>query len=545
MKVWVWLIMCLLVTASYGQKAEEIFAEAQALEQENPEKAFQQATESYRKAKEEGNEALLVEVQRFFGKMLFDQGAFHQSLENYLAAHKSLEKQGQSEVLIQNTLSIARVYYYLKQPDKSLDLAKQALAQSESSSQDILKAESLEWIGHLYEKVADYEAALAHQQTAKKIYQGKRNHKGLAKVYDNIGSILEDQEEYAIARLWFDSARAINVRLKDEVALCGNLNNLGDSYRKVGENDSALYYTQQALQLAKEHELHYQKSAAWRDLGKTYVQVGKYEWAYTYLDSSRELYEELYSDESRRQAALLQTLYEVEKKNNAIQQLENQQKIDTIQTRLALVCLVLAAVFVWIVVSRQRLKMKKNEELLKKENDLQKAVIKNSELESGKLKIELEHKQLEEKHLQLELETQQKVLSSRLLQLIEKNKLLEDLKKDIQGLSEGLKDKHQKQIQYIVNQINFSFNHDKDWEDFRKSFEQIHQAFFSSLQKISPELTANDLRICALMRINLSSKDIASLLGITTDSLRVSRYRLRKKLNIAEGENFRKFILNI
>ncbi len=179
------------------------------------------------------------------------------------------------------------------------------------------------------------------------------------------------------------------------------------------------------------------------------------------------------------------------------------------------------------------------------EKALHKAALENSELQADQLKMELEHKQLQEKHLELELELGQKALASRMLQLIEKNKLLEALREDIYEIENEVPAATQKKVKYIANQINYSFNHDKSWEDFRKSFEQVHSGFFDKLKKESAELTSNDLRICALMRINLGSKDIASLLGISTDSLRVARYRLRKKLNIEQGDNLRKFILSI
>ncbi|HEY4147801.1 MAG TPA: hypothetical protein VGM41_02675, partial [Chitinophagaceae bacterium] len=94
----------------------------------------------------------------------------------------------------------------------------------------------------------------------------------------------------------------------------------------------------------------------------------------------------------------------------------------------------------------------------------------------------------------------------------------------------------------LVHQIHLNFSHDRYWNEFREIFEQVHQQFFDNLKKRCDDLTGNDLRLIALIKVNLSSKDIATLLGISPDSLRVSRYRLRKKLNLEQGESLTAFV---
>jgi DNA-directed RNA polymerase specialized sigma24 family protein len=102
-----------------------------------------------------------------------------------------------------------------------------------------------------------------------------------------------------------------------------------------------------------------------------------------------------------------------------------------------------------------------------------------------------------------------------------------------------------KQMQQIILQINESFNHEQHWKEFTTAFEQVHQQFFDNIKKHSNELTSADMRLIALLRINLDSADIATLLNISTDSLRVSRYRLRKKLDMAQGDNLTAFIQSL
>ena len=102
-----------------------------------------------------------------------------------------------------------------------------------------------------------------------------------------------------------------------------------------------------------------------------------------------------------------------------------------------------------------------------------------------------------------------------------------------------------KKIRNLIKQIDYNFSQDTDWDDFKFSFEKVHQDFFKKLNQNGNELTPGELKLASLMRMNLSSKEIASTLGISPESLRISRYRLRKKLNLDKGESLQQFLLCI
>jgi hypothetical protein len=97
----------------------------------------------------------------------------------------------------------------------------------------------------------------------------------------------------------------------------------------------------------------------------------------------------------------------------------------------------------------------------------------------------------------------------------------------------------------LIQLINLNFNHDQYWNEFRETFEQVHQQFFDNVKRHGEELTGNDLRLLALIKLNLASPDIATLLGISQDSLRVSRYRLKKKLSLDASESLTAFVQSL
>ena len=150
---------------------------------------------------------------------------------------------------------------------------------------------------------------------------------------------------------------------------------------------------------------------------------------------------------------------------------------------------------------------------------------------------------LKVKQQQIELEFKRRELASYALHLAQENQLLEDLQKDIDNLRSKISD--ERCYIEIKNKMNFRIQIDKDWEVFRRHFEEVHPSFFADLKAKFPNLSNNDLRLLALLKMSLSTKEIALLLNITPESVKKSRYRLRRKMDLNEEANIGKFITKI
>jgi DNA-binding CsgD family transcriptional regulator len=122
--------------------------------------------------------------------------------------------------------------------------------------------------------------------------------------------------------------------------------------------------------------------------------------------------------------------------------------------------------------------------------------------------------------------------------MLQKNELLSEIKTAIekqQPLSE----------QQLVKMVNRHFEQNNSWDDFNLYFESVNKNFYTRLKQIYPEISANDLKICALIKLNLSIKEMASILNISPDSVKTARYRLRKKLQMTADDNLTDFILSV
>lgn len=182
----------------------------------------------------------------------------------------------------------------------------------------------------------------------------------------------------------------------------------------------------------------------------------------------------------------------------------------------------------------KRLKMQK-EKLEKEEQE---------KMRNEKLHAEQELIRLKNENLQAEVEHTRSQLSSYTMNIIKKNELLIDLKKAIQNNKNKTRIIQQSDVtDRLIKLIDSNISSDDDWKSFENHFDQAHQDFLRRLKSEYPDLTPSDLKLCAYLRMNLSSKEIAPLLNISLRGVEVRRYRLRKRLKMKTEENLIEFLM--
>lgn len=155
---------------------------------------------------------------------------------------------------------------------------------------------------------------------------------------------------------------------------------------------------------------------------------------------------------------------------------------------------------------------------------------------------ELEDKQeimrLRNEKLQADIENTNKELATATMSIIKKNEFLNTIKKELKSV-EG------PNFNKVIKIIDKNLNNTDDWKLFQEAFNNADKDFLKKVKVKHPSLTPNDLRLCAYLRLNLSSKEIAPLLNISPRSVEVKRYRLRKKMNLAHDSSLTNYILEI
>lgn len=158
---------------------------------------------------------------------------------------------------------------------------------------------------------------------------------------------------------------------------------------------------------------------------------------------------------------------------------------------------------------------------------------------------DLKYLHLKEKQLQDQIDFKNKQITTHTLNIIQKNTSLKELRNRLEEISRSQNGTVHAELKRSLRIIDESFKLDKDWEDFKLFFEQVYTGFYAKLKVNYPELTTLELRHCALIRLNLSISECASILGISHDSIKVSRTRLRKKLKIQNNGSLADFILSM
>lgn len=503
--------------------------------QQNPDAAFLQIKRLLNEALDDDDHYAAAICHEQIGEVYYYQAAYSQALDNYYKAEKLFRNGNFRSELASTLIKIGETYFYNRQYPLALSTFQEALAIFQDLNDRQGMASAYGHIGQTYEKSKDYEQAARYQNLALIELKDTPDQTGIAKIYENIGSIYEDKLQLDSALFYFTSALHLNMQNGNRMAQIEIINNLGDVYRKKEQYDEALKHTYQAAQLAETMNEQYQLASAYRDLARTFGLMGRYDSAYHYSEAGREIFVDIFSEDNKKQLSILQTLFELEQKDEAITRFERDRKIYGILAVAAALIVILLGSLGASIISRQRLKAKNAQKLTEQNNNLYEARKKAME-------TELYNKQLKEENLKGELELKSKELTSHTLHLIKKNQLLEELKTKLHLMVKDDKRDQRKEMKQLISLISFNSNQDKNWDDFRIVFERVHEHFFDSLKKHCDTLTASDFRLAALLKMNLSSADIATMLGISRDSLRISRYRLRKKLNLEEGENLSTFV---
>lgn len=196
------------------------------------------------------------------------------------------------------------------------------------------------------------------------------------------------------------------------------------------------------------------------------------------------------------------------------------------------VCLLMLCFAVYFLMQWQRRKYQKKQQYLNMVHQL--------ELEHNeKTIVKLKNEKLETK-----VHFQNKELASTTMHLMQRGKLLSKIKEELLPIKKnGAAEIFHEDIKKVLRLISDSEKSDADWDQFATHFDHVNSDFLKKLKEKVPGLSANDLKLCAYLKMNLSSKEIAQLMSVTTRGVEVNRYRLRKKLNVSSETNLFDYLI--
>lgn len=453
-----------------------------------------------------------------------DLGSYDNALLIFNRALAELNKlQGAENDIAEVHNNIGAVYKNLNELEKALDHYTIYLNYATSRHDSLAIAAAYSNIGDVYLIKEEIEKALINQHTALSIYSKHGYSYGVSTTYYQLGRCYLAKKDCDMAIPHLKNAYGLAQTANLNRLYIPILNALGECYMLSKQPQEAIMYYESALQYQNTSK-KIDFLATLKGLAKAYSEVSQHENAYTKLVLATQISDSIYNDEKRKRILQAEIDHKLIKKNEEILSIRKDQEIKTLAQYLVILGLIFVLTTVMLIINRQ----KKQQIITRKEREL--------------LEAELQKEQLRKENLTKEIELKSKELTNFTLNLIQKNNFLFELKEQISEIRNVVNEEQASRLNSVLKRINQSFRLDKDWDTFERHFEYVNEKFFEKLRTNFPELTTQELKHCAMIKLGLSNKEIASIAGISAESVKVARSRLRKKLSIETDKNITHFL---
>jgi len=469
----------------------------------------------------------IAKAERIIGVSYWTLGQPKLALENLTAAHNTYKEINDEEGVANCLLNMGMVYAAIEDHDKALDLYDKAIEKFSKHNLKSRIATTYTKIGMvLMEKDQLYDAK-EYFTNALNIHSENNFTYGSAEAHNKLGTLFLIEGELEQADYHLRKAVTMSKSINDEDGLISNLVQFGKLLRLRNEYEAADIHLNLAVKKAAEKQLKRYILDAYYELRLLKKQQGKLEESLEYYDAYTALKDSIYNTQKSKQIATLEFSNEMAEKNKEMEFLYQQREKDQLIQWIFVSTLLIIILLSVFLIRSLHLKNKNQQELIKSKDLI--------------AKTELENQRLQHAELTQQLHFKNKELTSYALNFVQKKELLEAIYEKIKSAQNESGGKQIKALNDLEKIIRQHKNVEKDWEDFKVHFEQVHTSFLKNLKSTFPELSGNDLKVAALTRLNLSTKESSGILGISPESTKTARYRLRKKLGLDQDEDLLSF----
>lgn len=500
---------------------------------------------AYKLISDSEQDVSLIKVYNNFGSIYLSQGNFVKSLEYYLKTKKIIESHllsapdDQKYIELRLRILIHLGVAYLKQEnfDEALSYFNEAMLYMEKKGlgdeETVLnsKMKILNNTAVIFTKKREFDKALEFYTAARDLTLGTGDRKTEASLLNNIGICHLEKKEYALSAFFFEQALKIRKSLGDKRGIAQCYNNLGKNYALNKNYGKAREYFKEALMLGKSIGNTESILYSLESLTALHKETKDYEQAYMTFNELTNLKDSLFNAETVKHIAQLEMNHKLEKQKELFELDLKRKETEKQKAKLTyyiiggslFFLLAIAGLFIY----------------------LQKSKIKNIELFREKLELEHKNITLEKERLREEVEFQDRELATKMIYLLKKNELINSISDKLVLLKKDSKAANQKIIQEMI--IEMKSKKDTDiWDEFEAHFTKVHPEFYAKLNTLFPDLTPNEKKLSAFLKLNMTTKDISAITYQSVNSITVSRTRLRKKLNISgEDTNLTNFLTNL
>lgn len=493
------------------------------------------------------------------------QGHFNEAAiitKETLELIKDHEKEGELKTKFIGAQHNALANIYIEKGDYHIALTEafKALKCFEDIHHESRMADVLKQIGDIESGLENHEASLSYFHKAIDIYERFEDIMYAAYANNSLGISYQNLNDYTNAAKHYNIAIAYSRDVEDNLSLSNSLHNLAEleiiknnysiaknllfDAKKIAEKEDlklglvnvydglsqidyqskkfsdALMNNAEAIDIAKKIGALSHLKDLYKYRSKILQGLNRNAEAIHYLNTYQTLNDSLFSLTKSQQIEELKAIYDTEKKEGeiALQQEEINALNAKAENQKLTKTLYGIGMFTFLSVSgllyfsfKQR--MKKNN---------------------------IEREKQEEIYKQ-EIAFKKKELASQTLHLVQKNTFIQELKENLEKIKQS-PELFKIEFRRLVMLLKKESAEDKDWEVFKSYFSEVHNNFDDKIKSISKDISEKEIRLASFLRMNLSTKEIASMLNVLPESVLKSKYRLKKKLNLDKETDLNSFL---
>ncbi|WP_367061263.1 tetratricopeptide repeat protein [Algibacter sp. 2305UL17-15] len=489
---------------------------------------YEEAAKYYSKAiahyNKIGNKKQTHRNLRYLSHVQRRLGRYEDAMQSAMRSLKEKELIGMDSLdLAVDYITVGNIHGELKNYKLSNTYFKKAIAVYTLKNKKSQLANAYMNAGINFNRLKEHDSALTYYYKSKYIYKDLKREEKLPLLYINIGVAHSRTKNSDSAEYYYKKALALSEKFNLIANISLSSNNLGYLERKKGNHKKAIAYFTRALKIAEKSKMQRRIALSSKNISSSYAALNNYPKAYEFMRLYSKINDSLYPTESLERINKLEVQYQTEKKetellikNNEIKSLNQKIEIGNL-TKIAFAigmfsCIAIAALLYFGF--KQRIK---------------------------KNKIEREKQQT---ILKQEIEFKKKELASQTLHLVQKNTFIQELKVNLEKIKKS-PELFKVEFRRLVMLLKKESAEDKDWEVFKSYFSEVHNNFDHKLKAVYEDINEKEMRLASYLRMNLSTKEIASLLNVLPESVLKSKYRLKKKLGLDKDIDLNQFLSDL
>jgi tetratricopeptide (TPR) repeat protein/DNA-binding CsgD family transcriptional regulator len=434
------------------------------------------------------------------------------ALQYFLEAYRLFKtNEIPAESMTATILSIASIYSRISQFDRAITLTNSAIRIADSTGNVNVKLKALYLMGTFYKSKGNFDSALFFFGNVVKLAQLNNNAERAVMAEYNIADTYSTQGSYIQSNRLLRQMLARRDKFQGPAIRASIFHLFAKNQLKQSKYDSSIFYGRQALTLAGNRKIPQIEISD--VLTQAYQGIRSYDSAIYFLRLQSTLKDSLYSQEQQRKVGSLFAEMETLEKEHEIEMLKREQELEAVKRRDLQFILISGAISSLLVIVSLVFLLR-----YRKRNQL-----------------------LRTKELMLDIERKEQDLHNQAVKMIQINNRLSDVEAGLHTMKESNTDPT-KVIQQLLGSIRMSKSMEKEWDNFNTYFSTVHKGYIERLDQRYPRLSINERRLVVLVRMNLTNKEIASILNIAHLSVKMAKYRLKRRLELHEDTDLYEFL---